>query len=134
MMSIFVDTNYFIRLLLDDNKIQSEIVKKLFMQAERRKINLVTSTLVLLEINWVLQSVYNYNKIDIIHFLNSILESVICIESKNSIIDVLKLYKEQKLSMEDCFHIVNAKMLTCEKIATFDKKLTKVFNSVLNET
>lgn len=54
---MFVDTNYFLRFLLEDNKAQAQKVKQLFETASRGEgEELTTSLVVFFEIYWVLTS------------------------------------------------------------------------------
>ena len=70
---IFVDTNYFLRFLIDDNFQQAEEAKKLFLDAARGNLELVTSTIVIFEIYWVFKSYYQKTKDEIIGILQKVL-------------------------------------------------------------
>ena len=62
MHSYFIDTNYFLRLLLKDEDKQFEIVYILFQKAMREEIAIFTSVVVFFEIYWVLSTFYQKNK------------------------------------------------------------------------
>ena len=59
---IFVDTNYFLRLLIGDNVKQHLEAKQLFRQGAAGKVRLFSSAVVWLEIYWVMSSFYGKNK------------------------------------------------------------------------
>ena len=51
---MFIDTNYFLRFLLNDVEHQHTEVKNLFLDASEGKADLITSTIVFFEVYWVL--------------------------------------------------------------------------------
>ena len=55
---IALDTNVLVRFLVKDDEQQAELVRVLFMEAEQRKEPLLVPLLVVLELIWVLESVY----------------------------------------------------------------------------
>src|SRR3990172_8569866 len=71
---IFVDTNYFLRFLLADNKEQFHEVKPLFGQAAEGRVKLFTSIVVYFEIYWVLSSFYKQDKSETAKTLQQLLE------------------------------------------------------------
>ncbi len=125
---IFVDTNFFLRFLLADNKEQFEEVKNLFSQAAEGRIKLFTSIVVYFEIYWVLSSFYKQNKLDTASTLEQILEmKFIFLEEKEVLEIALKMFADSNLSLEDCFNLAFAKSKKAKAFKTFDPKLTKYF-------
>jgi predicted nucleic-acid-binding protein len=57
--AVFVDTNLFLRFLTNDVPAQADAVERLLRQAMRGEITLVTSSLVIAEIVWTLETYYN---------------------------------------------------------------------------
>lgn len=126
---IFIDTNYFLRFLLEDNLQQQQKVKQLFKKAITKKIKLFTSTIVIFEIFWVLSSFYKKNKQEVIRVLDKILAlTFIELEERQIIQKALNIYSEKNLDFEDCYNLSFAKNSNAKKIATFDKKLEKAFS------
>ncbi|NCT55954.1 type II toxin-antitoxin system VapC family toxin [bacterium] len=124
----FVDANYFIRFLIDDSAKQVAEVEKLFLDASRDKVNLHTSVLVIFEIKWVLSSLYEFKKTRIVDSIEELLSlDFIKFEEKDLLKISLGLYRYSNLSLEDCYHLVLAKSLNVDSIATFDKKLSRYF-------
>ena len=94
---IFVDTNYFLRFLLKDNKPQHLEAKQLMLGGATGKLKLFTSTIVFFEIYWVLTSYYGKNKTELV--------------------DTLK----------DCYNLIYAKSHNAKAFKTFDLKLGRIF-------
>lgn len=125
---IFVDTNYFLRYLLEDNKEQAEKVKKLFYAGAAGKEKLITSIIVYFEIYWVLSSYYQKKKTDLIKTFRSLLAlEFIHLEERLILSKSIELFSESNLSLEDCYNLSLAKFKKCTKFATFDQKLKKYF-------
>lgn len=128
---IFVDTNYFLRFLLADNLEQSDKVKKLFLSAAEGNSQLCSSTIVIFEIYWVLSSYYKRDKSEMISTLEKILTlEFIEIDSRGIFLKALRIFREEPLSLEDCYYLSFASTKKAKKIATFDQKLSKVWQKV----
>lgn len=125
---IFVDTNYFLRLLLKDVAKQHQEAKKLFQKGALGEIKLFTSTIVFFEIYWVLSSFYKQKKAKIIETLTDILKmSFIFLEKKELLQKALKIFAKTNLTLEDSYNLVYAKEIGAEDFKTFDKKLKNKF-------
>lgn len=61
-----LDTNVLVRLLVNDDPHQARRVTDLFTTAEEEGIQFVVPTLVLLELIWVLESVYQFSRNEIL--------------------------------------------------------------------
>ncbi len=125
---IFVDTNYFIRFLLNDISEQHNLVKKLFTRASEKKVSLISSTIVFFEIYWVLSSYYGKEKSEIVAVLQKILRlTFIELPEREILLSSLILFKEVNLDLEDCYNLFFAKSQKVDTFGTFDKKLGKIF-------
>ncbi len=128
---IFVDTNYFLRFIIDDVKEQHQKAISLFTQAAQGKINLFTSSIVVFEIYWVLFSNYQKNKEQIIKILDKILDmSFIDFEHHSLLKQSLILYKNSPLGLVDTFNLLYSKSQGAKDFKTFDIKLSKKFISL----
>lgn len=128
---IFVDTNYFLRFLLKDINEQYKEAKQLLISASEGKCDLLTSTVVIFEIYWVLSSYYEKNKSEIVSTLQKLLSlQFITIEERQILLDGIVLFARTGLSLEDCYNICYAKSKVIKQngFKTFDKKLEKEFN------
>lgn len=125
---IFVDTNYFLRYLLNDIPEQHNEAKQLFLSASEGKEDLITSVLVFFEIYWVLRSFYELRKEEIIESLSKVLKlSFIKLEEREILMEALDLFEKNTLSLEDCYNLFYAKTVGVKEFKTFDKKLDKEF-------
>lgn len=128
---IFVDTNYFLRFLRNDTPKQTEEAKKLFFAAADGHIRLITSTIVVFEIYWVLSSFYGYKKMEVVSSLKGILSlRGVDIEDREVLDKAVDIYEETNLDFEDAYNLAYAKDRKVGEFKTFDRKLQKTFNSV----
>jgi predicted nucleic acid-binding protein len=126
----FVDTNYFLRFLLNDVESQHKIAKKLFVDGLDRKIQLATSLIVYFEIYRVLVSFYKKDKKEISKALRNILKlSFIKIPDREILFESLKVFDSTNFDLEDCFNIAYAKEYGAKEFMTFDQKLAKQFKT-----
>jgi len=124
----FVDTNYFLRLLLNDNTLQHRTAKGLFEEGAQGKVALITSLIVLFEVYWVLSSFYKRKKTELIPILGDILSmEFIIVKERLLLQEALMLFRARSIDLEDAYNIVYAKAYKSKSFATFDKKLSKLF-------
>lgn len=125
---IFIDTNYFLRLLLKDVKEQHQQAKALFLRGAEGRAKLLTSTIVVFEIYWVLQSSYQKRREKIIEILEKILQlEFVEIDNKEVLQEALGIYKTTNLDLEDGYNLSLAKKRGIKEFKTFDKKLGRYF-------
>lgn len=128
MNSYFVDTNYFLRLLLKDNSNQYKKVYLLFQKAIHGDIVLYTSVIVFFELYWVLSSFYKKNKSFVSNYLEKILRmDFVQIENRQILKTALDLFKIIQVDLEDCYNIIYSKSLHIKEMATFDKKILSLY-------
>ncbi len=128
MNSYFIDTNYFLRLLLKDDSSQFKKVYSLFQGAIHENMELYTSTIVFFELYWVLSSFYRKNKSFTVKYLDKILRmGFIQIENRRLLQNALDLFKTETIDLEDCYNLVYSRALGVAEIATFDKKVLKLY-------
>ncbi|MDZ7587620.1 MAG: PIN domain-containing protein [Patescibacteria group bacterium] len=128
---IFVDTNYFLRFLLKDVKGQHRQAKDLFKQAALGTIKLLSSSVVFFEIFWVLVSVYDKKKTEIIKTLENILKmDFIKWENEAGLQLALNIYKSNSIELEDSYNLAFMKEKNIKEIRTFDKKLAGVHRNL----
>lgn len=132
MKKIFINTNYFLRLLLKDNKTQFEKAYHLFQQAINQKIILYTSLIVIFEIYWVLFIFYKKNKKKIVWYLEKILKmSFIEIENREILLKAIDIYKNRNIDdFEDCYNLAYFKEKKLSEFLSFDKKLLKFIKKI----
>lgn len=126
MKQMIVDTNAFLRFLLDDIPEQKKTVERLLKQAEKSEVVLLVPQIVVFELQFILDKYYHFDKDKIIESLSSlIVADFLSVESKKVFIAALKLYTTENISFVDCFLIAKAQAEDAE-IFTFDQKLKKI--------
>lgn len=126
MKSVVVDTNAFLRLLLNDVPQQASQVKHLIRQAKKEQVRIIIPQIVLFEIDFILRKYYNFEKQEVIEKLKSLLSaSYFIIEAVNTFQNALSLYEENNVSFVDCFLISKAEAEEAY-LFTFDQKLKKL--------
>lgn len=127
---IFVDTNYFLRFLLEDVAKQHRQAKELFQQGALGKKKLFSSVIVLFEVFWVLASFYTKKKTEIIKVLEGILKMDFIIWENEAVLDrAVAIFKTENIEFEDSYNLALMKEKDIKEIKTFDKKLLNLTKS-----
>lgn len=102
MTKIFLDSNIWLRYFLKDNN-QFESVEKLLNSIEEGKFLPYTSSIVLMEVCFVLSRTYKMTRDEITKYLESILETrnITILEETNSKI-AFSYYKKFGIKFSDC--------------------------------
>lgn len=102
MKKLFLDTNIWLRFILEDNE-QARVCRELITQIERGKWRVYTSTIVMLEINYVLSSVYKIKSKQVLEDLESILKTRnLTLIEKTNFSQALKFYRKSGIKLSDC--------------------------------
>lgn len=126
---IFVDTNYFLRFLLNDQNHQHQEAKALFQQAAQGKKQLFTSIVVFFEIYWVLSSFYQKKKTELIEKLVGVLSmDFVQFQEKALLEQSINIFENTNLDLEDAYNLVYASAHGASELKTFDKKLGRIFS------
>ncbi len=121
-----LDTNVLVRFLVKDDERQSKIVYSAFKQAETDKNTFFVPLLVVLETLWVLDSVYNIARNNIIDSINEILlMPILKFEAQATIQRFIFLARENKIDLSDVLIACSAKLSGCKCVLTFDKKASR---------
>ena len=127
---IFIDTNYFLRLLDDDKSDLHKKATDFFLKASSVSGAYMTSTLVIFEVYWVLKSFYHQDKTHLVSMIGSILKmDFITLDDRLVLLKALARFAQSTLELEDCFHLECAQIAKCTGIATFDIKLSRAFKN-----
>lgn len=125
---IFVDTNYFLRYLIDDGSPQHCQATEFFQLNAKKKNSLTTSTLVFFEVFWTITSYYQKSDLETVEIMKNLLKmAFINFEAKEILAKSLERASLGVISFEDCFNLEWAKIKKVTAIASFDKKLVKVW-------
>ena len=129
MKKIFIDTNIFLRYLINNVPVQIDKVERLFDLAEKGEVTLITGPPVFFEIAWTLKSFYNVNREGIYESISAIIGlpglEIIDLEILE---EALELYKQTSADFSDVYIAVQSKKAGAESIATFNTKHFKNLN------
>jgi predicted nucleic-acid-binding protein len=121
-----IDTNILVRFLVGDDELQARKVYNIFKRVEANKGELFVPILVALELIWVLESVYEIPRKEII---NSISELLLMPILKFENLSILQKFThnalESKYDLSDLLIAHSAIEQGCESVITFDKKASK---------
>ena len=120
MNACFVDTNIFIEIFTRFGK-KSDSCKTLLDTGS----NLVTTSLVVSEVEWVLRSFYELPKKNVVRCLEKILMLDIEIDNKKILMQTLAFYEEHMVDWTDCLNMFLMKEDEIYEIYSYDKGLSK---------
>lgn len=121
-----LDTNVLVRFLVQDDNKQVKVVNQLFEKAEIEKKNLYVTQLVVLELIWVLESVYKVPRNAILHSLNELLSMPVLNFEKQAILRAfITSASNNNFDLSDLLIGQAAISADCETTLTFDKKAAK---------
>lgn len=125
MKSFVIDTNGFLRILLNDIPKQAEQVKRIILKAKKEQVKIIVPQIILFEIDFILRKYYNFEKKEIIDKLKSLLSApYFVVESRDIFQKALLFYKENNISFVDCFLLSYSERANAQ-LFTFDQKLKK---------
>lgn len=126
MNSIIIDTNGFLRLLLNDIPDQAEKVEQRIKQAKNKHTKIIVPDIILFEINFILNKYYNIGKKEVIEKLKSLVSTpYFLIESKDIFSKALAIYSMNNISLVDSFLLSKAEIEQAE-LFTFDQQLQRL--------
>ncbi len=118
-----LDTNILIRFLVGDDENQARKVYNLFKTVESKKEELFVPLLVMLELIWVLESVYQIPRNQILEALRDLLLlPILKFEHQEILQQFLCSAQGVIYDLSDLLIAQSAKSLGCETVLTFDKK------------
>lgn len=126
MKAVILDTNGFLRLLLNDIPEQADKVERLIKKAKEEKITILVPQIILFEIHFILQKYYLFETEDIVEKLKSLVAApYFQIESKDIFSKALLVYERNNISFVDSFLLAKAQLENAE-LFTFDKDLMEL--------
>jgi len=118
----FVDTNVFLRFLVNDIPKLADACEALFRKAVAGKETLYTTDLVIAEIVWVLESYYELSRSDVRAKVEKILntQGLTC-DNQEAIVHALALYEEKEIDYIDAYNACILRMKGISEIYSYDK-------------
>jgi len=118
----FVDTNIFLRLLVNDIPKLADACEAVFRKAVAGKEKLYTTDIVIAEIVWVLESYYELSRSDVRTKVEKILNTPgLNCDNQEAIVHALALYDEKKIDYIDAYNACILKMKGITEIYSYDK-------------
>lgn len=104
MTKLFLDTNIFLRFFLKDNENQYQDVCRLFSKIEEGAFKPYTSSIVFLELNYVIRSIYKLSINEVLDYINAVKKMRgMTVIDKTDTDNAVSLYKKYKIKLGDCF-------------------------------
>ena len=121
-----IDTNILVRFLTGDDEQQAKKVYNIFKKAESEKDELFVPLLVVLELIWVLESVYEISRADILDSIREfLLLPILRFEHKSVLQQFTLSAQANRYDLADLLIAHSAKMQGCKTVLTFDKKVSR---------
>lgn len=121
-----LDTNMLIRFLVGDDQRQAKVVYNILKEAEASKSELFVPFGVVLELVWVLESIYAVSREQIVDSLYGLLKMpTLVFEHRTPLQNFLRAASQNNFDLSDLLIAHSAHHQGCEKLMTFDKKAAK---------
>jgi predicted nucleic-acid-binding protein len=128
-----IDTNILVRFLVGDDEEQAQKVYRIFKDAEQNKEELFVPLPVVLELMWVLKSVYAIERRLIMEALRELLlMPILKFEHLSALQQCLQAAQGSSFDLSDVLIAHVAQEQGCEVVITFDRKAAQypLFESV----
>ncbi|OED44014.1 hypothetical protein AB833_02520 [Chromatiales bacterium (ex Bugula neritina AB1)] len=121
-----LDTNVLVRYLVADDKNQHQLAKAM-IESANDEAPLFVSLSVLVELEWVLRSLYEFDKATLITTFNQLLDTRELMFQNEDVVEItVSLYTENNADFADCLHIASAHVYEYTPLITFDRKASRV--------
>lgn len=118
-----LDTNVLVRFLTKDDLTQADQVYQLFQQCEEDGQRILVSTVVVLELCWVLKSGYGLSRAEVIEAVDDLLTlPILKFEHETAVQNFLREALEISADLSDLLIAHIAKSLGSHCVWTFDRK------------
>lgn len=118
-----LDTNLLVRFLINDDQKQADKVKKLFEKAELSGDVFMVTTVVVLELIWVLSAVYECTRADVLLALEQLsMLPIVHFENLLIIQRLISLGSSTGNDLSDLLIGLVGQSLNCNTTLTFDRK------------
>lgn len=123
----FVDTNIFLRFLINDDPRKTDACEALFKRVVSGEEPLFTTDMVIAEIIWVLESYYEIDKKSIREMVEKILntDNLLC-PGKEIIISALAAYEEKNIDFIDAYNAFTIKIYAIKELYSYDKHFDRI--------
>jgi predicted nucleic-acid-binding protein len=127
-----IDTNVLVRYVVLDDRAQLEAARALITRCVEEGQTLFVPVTVMLELEWVLRSSFEFGKDAVMQVLGSLFCAVeLSFESERALEVALQLYREGTADFADCVHVALAFQAGEQPLWTFDRRAAKVAGASL---
>jgi predicted nucleic-acid-binding protein len=131
---VFTDTNLFLRYLTNDVPAQADLVEALLRRAAKGLVTLVTTSLVIAEIVWTLESYYQLSKKDIQAKVLAILNTTgLDVVDSDLVLQAIGTYVEKNVDFIDAYNVAWMLKNNVGTVYTFDQKHFSWFEGIVTE-
>jgi predicted nucleic-acid-binding protein len=128
---IGIDTNFLIRLTMQDDPVQCAKVDSFLAGLSRQETGFI-SLVTLIETVWMLEARYHVPKLDVIRFVQELLDAPeLKLEREVAVSEALQRFKAPKADFADCLIERVSHHAGCSHTATFDIAASKATGMVL---
>jgi predicted nucleic-acid-binding protein len=130
-----LDTNVLVRYIVQDDPAQLAAARRLINRCVANGLPLFVPITVVLELEWVLRSSFEFSKDDVLMTLSSLLSAAdLTFESERALEVALQLFRKGSADYADCLHVALATQAGEQPLWTFDKGAAKVSGAQLLPT
>lgn len=127
-----LDTNVLVRYLVEDDAAQLTAAKQLISRCVADGSTLFVPVTVVLELEWVLRSNFEFGKDDVLLTLSRLLSAAeLTFESERVLEVALQLFRKASADFADCLHVALSIQAGEQPLWTFDKGAAKVSGAQL---
>ena len=127
-----LDTNILVRYLVQDDAAQLAATQRLISRCVSEGLTLFVPVTVVLELEWVLRSSFEFGKNDVLLTLSSLFSAAeLSFESEQALEMALQLFRNRSADFADCLHVALATQADEQPLWTFDKSAAKVIGAQL---
>ena len=127
-----LDTNVLVRYIEQDDAGQLAAAKRLIGRCVAEGATLFVPVTVVLELEWVLRSSFEFGKDDVMMTLSSLFSAAeLSFESERALEVALQLFRKGSADFADCLHVARATQAGEQPLWTLDKGAAKVSGAQL---
>jgi predicted nucleic-acid-binding protein len=127
-----LDTNVLVRYIVQDDPAQYAAAKRLISRCVAEGQTLFVPVTVVLELEWVLRSNFEFAKDDVLRTLSSLLSAAeLAFESERGLEVALQMFRTGSADFADCLHVALAAQAGEAPLWTFDNGAAKVSGAQL---
>ena len=130
MLAGAVDTNVLVRLVAQDDEMQAQVVDRLLARHAKKGELLFVPVTVVLELEWVLRSRLNQNKVQLMETLSELLTMVeFSFEAEDAVEQALVDYEDGNADFGEYLHLALSRRSEALPVWTFDRKATQALGA-----